>query len=453
MIDHCSKNKGKITHCIVFKVDRLARKSEYHHIIKATLAKHGVKLVSVTEPIGDDPMGNLMDGMLAAFAQFDNEIRLARTTGGMKARTEQGGWPHDAPVGYIKHRTASGASTIKPDPATAETVTRLLRTFATGDYSVKDLADLAYEQGLTAINGKKRRWQTVKNMLENPIYAGYVRSKYTDGKMIKGLHPGLIDDTTYYRIQSALSGHSKGFSRQPEKDWPLRGGFLRHTCGKPMTGSAPMGNSGPSPRYSCIHCRSSIIGKRVSTGRVAVHEDFVNLLNDVKATDGITRLFKEIILKKWNAEFDDAIKHTSKIEAEINSLLSKKSKILELYIAENITTQEKDMKMREVGDELVQLKAQRLDAEEYVHDKEAIIDAAMLFMENPAVFWNLGSIEVKRRVQDLVFPEGLTYDCVDGFRTPVLSNSYLLIRKIASGEAKNPNLVAASGLEPLTPGL
>lgn len=86
LLDYCSKQRGKITHCIIWKVDRLARKSEYHHIIKAQLLKCGVKLVSVTEPIDDSPMGNLMDSMLAAFAQFDNDIRAARTTGGMKAR-------------------------------------------------------------------------------------------------------------------------------------------------------------------------------------------------------------------------------------------------------------------------------------------------------------------------------------------------------------------------------
>src|SRR5690606_5930305 len=28
MLDYCAKNKGKISHCIVWKVDRLARKSE-----------------------------------------------------------------------------------------------------------------------------------------------------------------------------------------------------------------------------------------------------------------------------------------------------------------------------------------------------------------------------------------------------------------------------------------
>ena len=115
LLDYCRHNKGKITHCIVWKVDRLARNLENHTVIRAMLAKSGVSLVSVTEPIADDPMGRAREGMLAVFAQLDNDVRAARTSAGMKARTEQGGWVHDAPPGYKKAKTLSGITTIEPD--------------------------------------------------------------------------------------------------------------------------------------------------------------------------------------------------------------------------------------------------------------------------------------------------------------------------------------------------
>ena len=74
-------------------------------------------------------------------------------------------------------------------------------------------------------------------------------------------------------------------------------------------------------------------------------------------------------------------------------------------------------------------------------------------MSNPGQFWNLAPIEVKRRIQDAVFPNGLVYDCETGFGTVELAKSYLLIQKLASEDAKNPNLVAATGIEPVTLGL
>jgi DNA invertase Pin-like site-specific DNA recombinase len=47
-------------------------------------------LRSATEPIDDTSTGKLMEGVLAAFAQFDNDVRSDRTRAGMKA-----GWNSD----------------------------------------------------------------------------------------------------------------------------------------------------------------------------------------------------------------------------------------------------------------------------------------------------------------------------------------------------------------------
>ena len=43
---------------------------------------------SATEPIDDTSTGKLMEGVLAAFAQFDNDVRSDRTRAGMKAALE-----------------------------------------------------------------------------------------------------------------------------------------------------------------------------------------------------------------------------------------------------------------------------------------------------------------------------------------------------------------------------
>lgn len=76
-----------------------------------------------------------------------------------------------------------------------------------------------------------------------------------------------------------------------------------------------------------------------------------------------------------------------------------------------------------------------------------------MFILEPALSRDLSGIELKKEGARSNFPEGLVYDCADGFRASVFSESYLLIKKIAPEGAKNPNVVAASGLEPLTSGL
>lgn len=455
LLAYCAQHKGEITDCIVWKVDRLARRSEYHHVIKAQLAKFGVKLMSATEPIGDDPMGNLLDGILASFAQFDNDIRLVRTTGGMRARAQQGGWPHDAPIGMKKWRTPSGISSVEPDDQhnLSQKVADFLVEFSSGAYSVEQARELSHETGVRDKNGKKLRWQTVKNMLTNPLYAGFVQSKFTDGNRVKGVHKPLIDEKTFYKNQSILLGHVKSLSKQAEVDWPLRGGFVQHTCGKPLTG----GNTGNRPisgsRYCCVYCRARVLQRPVSTQREIVHHQYIELMRKIRPTEGVKRLFKELVLRTWNNEFKEALVVSSKVDSELAALRDKKSRIVDLYIDGKLSDDEKQEKLKQLEVEAGKLELQRIDADNYVNEKQHIIDAALLFMSDPAMFWNLANLPLKKRIQDLIFPEGLVYDCKDGFRTPTLSNSYLLMEEVAENEGKNPTLVAATGFEPVTSGL
>jgi hypothetical protein len=56
------------------------------------------------------PPEKLIEGVLAAFAQFDNDCLSDRTRAGMKASLELGRWVFLAPLGYINALRAMGKS-------------------------------------------------------------------------------------------------------------------------------------------------------------------------------------------------------------------------------------------------------------------------------------------------------------------------------------------------------
>jgi hypothetical protein len=97
-----------------------------------------------------------------------------------------------------------------------------LETFATGQYSVRQATDLAFELGIKSKKGTKRTWQTVENTLKNPIYAGYIESKYTNGKRYVGLHKGLISDDIFEKNLRILAGKHRIFIKTDEQGYPLR---------------------------------------------------------------------------------------------------------------------------------------------------------------------------------------------------------------------------------------
>lgn len=451
MLEFCKKNKGKIDYCIVWKVDRLARKSEYHHAIRAILFKYGIKLRSVTEPIGDDPMGNLMEGILASFAQFDNDIRTARTTSGMRARTQQGGWPHAAPYGYIKTRMPSGASSIMPDDTTAPIMKELLERFSTGAYTIKQTKDLAEEMGVLTRGGKTYVLQSIINLIQNPLYAGFVSSTYTNGEYVKGLHTALITPTTHYKIKAIISGKYKKNSRQAEESWPLRGGFIKcGYCNHPLTGSAPKGRSKSYPKYACMRCRVSPDKLSVSSSRDDVHQAFKELLKEIKPSPKVAELFKQAVLKRWQNEYKEALEYAQRIDGELSALKAKKSRVIDLYIDNKLDDKQKTAKLSALDDEIADFELKKTSATEEVADKEQVVDAALMLLARSDEFWNLGSLQVRKQLQDLIFPAGLSYTFGQGFGTVKVNSSYLLIKDLLKKDVKNSSLVGLAGLEPAT---
>jgi DNA invertase Pin-like site-specific DNA recombinase len=75
-----------------------------------------------------------MEGVLAAFAQFDNDVRSDRTRAGMKAALELGRWVFLAPIGYLNVPRSMGKSLIH-DPERAQLVRRAFEESATGQYN------------------------------------------------------------------------------------------------------------------------------------------------------------------------------------------------------------------------------------------------------------------------------------------------------------------------------
>jgi DNA invertase Pin-like site-specific DNA recombinase len=101
LLKYCRTHKGKVHFVVVYNLTRFAREKYDHFALRALLQSLGISLRSATEPIDDTSTGKLMEGVLAAFAQFDNDVRSDRTRAGMRVALELGRWTFLAPLGYL----------------------------------------------------------------------------------------------------------------------------------------------------------------------------------------------------------------------------------------------------------------------------------------------------------------------------------------------------------------
>src|SRR3954469_9372765 len=153
LLQFCRKNKGAVHFVIVYNLTRFARDKYDHFALRAHLKSLGISLRSATEPIDDTSTGKLMEGVLAAVAQFDNDCRSDRTRAGMKAALELGRWTFLAPLGYLNAHRSTGRSLIS-DPERAPLVRRAFQDFATGRLTKHEVRNNVTALGLTTRRGK-----------------------------------------------------------------------------------------------------------------------------------------------------------------------------------------------------------------------------------------------------------------------------------------------------------
>src|SRR5918992_3693977 len=192
--------------------------------------------VSTKEQTDDTSTGKLMEGVLAAFAQFDNDVRSDRTRAGVKAALELGRWVFLAPIGYLNAPRSLGRSLVH-DPERAPLVRRAFEEYATGQYTKEQLLKRARTWNLTNRRGKPLTSQAIGVLLRNQLYAGIVNVPEHGVRGKRGDFEPLISENLFYRAQAVLSGRlpSTTPKQRAHPDFPLRAFVRCESCGRALS--------------------------------------------------------------------------------------------------------------------------------------------------------------------------------------------------------------------------
>ncbi len=451
-LEHCRVHKNKIAAFVVWKVDRFARNTEDHFAVKRVLIGYGTTLHSVTEPISDDPMGKLMETMLAGFAEFDNDIRSLRCRNGMMDRIRQGIYPFKPPVGYICERNKmNGKKKTTPDkihPVLFPMIRAALIGYMNNRFSNKDMVRFLKENGYEEVSGLKATPQNVDGLLYKYIdfYAGKLYCA-DDEKYYPGLHEKMINEEELEAILAVRDG-KKGHGVKKNVDnpeYPLRRLVLCAECSYPFTASSPRGRSGKGyPSYSCFNKGCRMCGKTIKKG--VLESAFMDLLKRVTPTPEFTAYIHHVVIAKKDELISVRKKEQQMQKDQVVMVKAKREKIYQL--AETGLYTQAMLKERLEANELellttnITLHEDTIDLLEAEFEKEyfelAIRDISRIWLDLTPSF--------RRGFQTIIFPEGLKFERGSGFWNPVLSCIFSLE---CDSETENHDLVDPSGFEPL----
>ncbi len=432
-LDYCRRNQNRITDFAVYKVDRFARQVEDHFYLRGELAKYGIKLHSVAEPISDSPIGKFTETTLAAFAEFDNAVRAVRCVNGMKERLAQGIYPFKPPVGYIcaRHR-ASGEKKRTPDlpdPKLFPMIQRGLRLFLTGACRESELAEKLNVWGFGAERGRPATVNLVDKMLGQYLlfYAGVLVNPWT-GEEIPGQHEPMITRQDADVIRAIRSG----VVQRPKKErfsseFPLRGLVRCESCRGLLTASYSRGKRGT--RYPYYHCQRSGCSSR--TRRDDLHESFTGLLACLTPDPAfLEELFAEADAQ-WAHEKAALEGRRDHLRRRIAELEHRRERVFELYEGGAYDKAVFQERKQTLESEIAVLRLQSRPTEEDVAEKMDISTTAGKVIElvrNLPNAWRKLPVQRFREIARLAFPEPVLYSRNRGYRTPVLSLIYAEIQ-------------------------
>ena len=421
------------------KLDRFARNATDHTQMRALLSGFGVHLRSVTEPIDDSSTGKFMEHVLAAVAELDNNIRTERSVKGMTQRLKDGRWTFSPPLGYRAGRDATGAKTIIPDEHSAPLITQAFEEFATGLHTREQVLRKVTQLGLRTKKGKLLSSQTFSQTLKKPVYAGRIVVPEWNID-VPGKFQPLVTQAVFDNVQAILNGRIVSVTPRARShaDFPLRGFVKCGYCTEPLTGSW---SKGRNRYYAYYHCQDGCI--RVS--KDAMDGQFEEFMRQLQPNAGYMRLYREIVLDVWRKKQGDSQQMQAVMSRKIKGLRENKAKLEEAFVYQRVIDAATYQGMRaKLAEDLTLAEMELRDVQSEGIEIEAVLDFAQMVLANASNLWKSAPAEQKQRLQQVLFPEGVTYS--DGkYRT---SATCLLFSGMPIKAAKKEGLVALPGIEP-----
>lgn len=242
-----SKNK-MFQFVLVFQFDRFARNRYDSAINKNILKKNGVKVISIKEPISNDPAGILLESVLEGFAEYFSADLAQKIVANQKMNKSEGNFTG----GYFPFGYKIVDKKYKIDPIKAKTVKDVFKMYTTGSTINEILLDLK-KQGVKNNLGNYFSKSGINRMLSNKTYLGILNNF---GLEQKNKIPAIIDETIFKKAEQRMEANKKiRGSKKANEKYILSGKLHCGYCESLMFGESGTSKTGKVYNYYKCHSK------------------------------------------------------------------------------------------------------------------------------------------------------------------------------------------------------
>jgi site-specific DNA recombinase len=310
MIERACDGEHAFDIIVVHSYSRFFREAFEQEFYLRKLAKHGVRVVSITQPVGDEtePVHAMMRKVIALFDEYQSKENAKHVIRSMKENARQGFWNGATPpLGYrlieAEKRGAKIKKKLEVDPVEAETVRLIFKLYLLGDgnsgaLGVKEIVKWLNGRGHRTRRGKSFGVGQLHKLLTNTVYIGRwkfnqtsskTRMRKADEEVVEIPVPAIIELDTFGQVQRQL--HARSPKRQAPRVTTgpilLTGLAVCATCRGGMMLRTGTSKGGRVYRYyTCSNCATK--GKTACKGRSIPMDKLDGMVTDHL----LERLFK-----------------------------------------------------------------------------------------------------------------------------------------------------------------
>jgi DNA invertase Pin-like site-specific DNA recombinase len=371
---------GKFDVVLVYHTSRFARNQvearRYKQLLRERL---GIRFVSVTQPMGEDhtdPSAFLAESIHEMFDEYYSVSLSFWTRSGLREKARQGHLVGSLPWGYVRDPATKLAVA---DPERAPLVLAMFERYATGQESDRTLAAWLNAKGARSARGRLFGKDTVREMLSNLAYAGYVCGMRDKSRSIRGLHEAIIPEELFDRVQEVRSWRARVVKAgRPSEEYLLRKLLCCERCGARMHGCRTGRNA--MRRYQCSTRRHHSTCEQRTVPAIPIEEQLIGWLHDFQPDNALRRLVLDTIqVQTGTRPGEDAERR--------RQLTSQLERLRDLYVMGDLTKPEYVMRRQALEEELQRTKP----------PTSPDLDRAAAILEDFTRFWDAEPEPAERR--------------------------------------------------------
>lgn len=448
MLQFVKKSREKISHIIVYSVDRFSRSGGNAIYITEQLKKQGVMVMAVTQPTDTTtPSGSLQQNIQFIFSEYDNQLRKEKCMAGVKEALLRGEWCHHAPMGYDELNINGERKIV------VNAQGKLLRKAFV--WKAEGIGAEEIRRKLAAM-GLKLYPQKIAYILRNPFYCGFMAHDALEGKLVEGKHEKLISKELFLKVNEIISQRTQGYTVKHENNnLPLKNFLKCGHCDANMPGYIVR-----KKKLWYYKCRKRGCSNNKSAKEL--HDIFKAILDRIKLDEQYKELLKEQLIRTYNKHNKVNVKNTAQITQHLNEVTAKLERLEERYVLEEIS-QEMFLKFQaKFKQEAIEIRKKLEKSSVQVSNLDRCVDTVLGYTANLHELWDSEGYKERQRLQYLLFPKGIYYNKrTNECRTTELKSPFLWMIQQSQALSGNKvgipelnlrysDLVVPKGVEPLT---